>query len=56
MSDRLLANGDIDGWAFSNPNYNGLPPTVPVAAVQEPVSLATLGLGILVLRRRLRSR
>ncbi|MCC6685652.1 MAG: hypothetical protein IT205_01540 [Fimbriimonadaceae bacterium] len=56
MSDRLLANGDVDGWAFSNPNYNGLPPTVPVAAVPEPVSLATLSLGILVLRRRPRPR
>lgn len=56
MSDRVLADGDIDGWAMSNPGYDGQPPTDPVAAVPEPISLAALGLGCANLLARLRSK
>jgi len=54
MSQRTLTDGDVDGWAFSNPGYSAVAPTSPVAAVPEPMSLSTMTLGFsaLVLRRR----
>lgn len=52
MTQRLLQNGDVDGWAFSNPNYNAPPPTNPVAAVPEPSSLLSVGIALALTRAR----
>ncbi|MBL8060595.1 MAG: PEP-CTERM sorting domain-containing protein [Chthonomonas sp.] len=53
MSDRVLNDGDIDGWAMSDPNFSGVPPTSPVPAVPEPAVVIALGSGLAaVLRRR----
>lgn len=52
MSDRVLVDGDVDGWAMSNPGFDGVPPTTPVPAVPEPASILALSLGIIALERR----
>ena len=54
MSARQLTNGAVDGWAFSNPNYNAVAPTAPVAAVPEPATLTALAVGAAALLRRRR--
>ena len=47
MSDRTLTVGDWDGW------YNGFDPGVsPTTPIPEPVTIALLALGGLLLRRR----
>ncbi len=54
MTDRVLVNGAVDGWAFSNPGYNAIPPAAPVAAVPEPASILALSAGVASLLRRRR--
>lgn len=56
MSDRVLNDGDVDGWAMSDSNFNGLPPTTPVAAVPEPATLAAMGFGLAAILGRRRNR
>ena len=47
MSSRTLTNGDWDGW------YNGFDPGVsPTTPIPEPMTIVSLGLGGLLLRRR----
>lgn len=57
MTDRVLSDGDWDGWRFSY-NYVDSPPVDPAAAtpVPEPAALGLLGIacGCLLVRRRSR--
>lgn len=49
ITDRILADGDWDGFSFgAAPSWFGGDPTAPI--VPEPISLALLGLGGLLVR------
>jgi hypothetical protein len=54
MSDRALANNCWDGWSWAPaPTWDGGAPDEPVAAeIPEPMTIALLGLGGLLIRRR----
>jgi PEP-CTERM motif len=56
MTDRVLANGDFDGWIFA-PGFSSPPPSdfVPASPVPEPSTWALMslgGLGMIYFRRK----
>ena len=52
MTNRILSDGAVDGWAFSGPSFASVPPSAPIAAVSEPASLAALAFGAAAFMRK----
>jgi hypothetical protein len=54
IDQRELTDGDYDGWAYADGNYEENPAIPPVTPTPEPASMALLGIGAMGLLRKRR--